>query len=321
MSTSSDPRPWRKRHPILSRVVLFGVGGAIVAAILLLWQADQRERRITELRGLVASYDVLLIIESGPQAVLDSIAKDLSDPDLPADLRMAARRYEAMALRQLVRRGNAPEGAPERIHVALNEARALAGDRDTRNGLRLEQAEAYLEAEDVAKAREALAAGDFGRDGLWAVLRDHYLAIAEAVELGPEAGAKRLEALLGSWKAPLPVDSEVVAGGRRWNLPQVATITVERLARIYATTGKDAGPLWERLSALAALDAREQLIAVKRLMESGLDETAGKGLLNAAARDPAETAAWIEQDPELGRLADSVNLDPNSLKGGAGPSR
>ncbi len=299
MSEHADSRPWRKRHPVLSRVVLFGVGGALVAVMLLLWRQRIEEDRLRELRGLVQSFDLLLVIESGPDQVLRTVAEKLSDPDLPLDLRIARERYTAMAIRRNVQLGRGGDVAWGRIHAAFGKALELAGDRDTRNGLALEWAEAYLEQADVAGARRVLSKGEFGKEGPWALLRDQYLAIAEATELGPEAGAKRLEQILAAWSPPLPLEPRVEAGGRRWNLPQIATITTERLARLYAELGRDPLPLWRRLSELVEKDAREQIICCKALMSIGADDDARRAWARAVKADPKEAATWLKNDRTL----------------------
>lgn len=307
MNASPDTRPWRKRHPIVSRLVLLGVGGAIAATLLILMKNDERDRRIVKLRAMVSSFDVLLILDSGPKKVLEQVEGQLQEPDLPVDLQVAARRYEAMALRRLIRVDEAPKGAQARVHAALEEAVGLAGDRLTRNALLLEQAEAYLEADDHKGARAALARGDFGREGPWAQMRDHYLAIAEASELGSDAGLKRLEAILAKWEAPLPLRPQVSAGGRTWNLPEIATVTAERIARLYAQRDRDQRPIWVRLGELTANDVDEQVICVKRLMAIGAEDDARRILAHALKLDEATTRAWAKDDPVLGPMVDSVN--------------
>lgn len=303
MSESLDPRPWRKRHPILSRVLLFGIGGAVVAVLLLLWQQRQEEDRLTELRGTVAAFDLLLTIQTGPDQVLRAIDEQLRDPELPLDLRIAAERYTAMALRRNAQLGRGGEDTWARVHAAGKRAVELADDRETRNGLLLERAEAYLEQADAEGAREALGRGDFGIDGPWAKLRDQYLAIAEAVELGPEAGARRLEEILARWNPPLPLEPRVEAGGRRWNLPQIATVTTERLVRLYAQLGRDPLPLWRRLSDLVEYDAREQIICCKALMDLGAIDLARRAWARAVAADADEAAAWLKNDRTLQKVA------------------
>ncbi|MDJ0975412.1 MAG: hypothetical protein QNJ98_13185 [Planctomycetota bacterium] len=303
MSESSDPRPWRKRHPVLSRVVLFGIGGAVVAVLLLLWEQRKEEDRLTELRGEVAAFDLLLTIETGPDQVLKVIDEDLSDPELPLDLRIAAERYRAMALRRNVQFGRAKADTWTRVHAAAERAFDLADDRETKNGLLLEWAEAYLEQADPEGAREALARGDFGLDGPWALLRDQYLAIARAVELGPEAGAEHLEQILARWSPPLPLEPRVEAGGRRWNLPQVATVTTERLVRLYQELGRDPLPLWKRLKDLVQKDARELIVCCKAFVSMGEMELARDAWARAVAADADEAAAWVKNDQTLQRVA------------------
>ena len=86
-------------------------------------------------------------------------------------------------------------------------------------------------------------------------------------------------------------------------MPQVATVTTERLVRLYEQLGRDPLPLWKRLSRLVDKDARELIVCCKAFVSMGEMELARSTWVRAVAADPDEAAAWVKNDQTLQMLA------------------
>ena len=303
MSTGTDNRPWRKRHPVLSRVVLFGIGALVVAGLWFAKQQREAEDRHVRLRGELESFDVIIWVPGGPEIVQQKLAADFGG-DLPADLRAGALRWEAMALRHQARDGD--EEAAARIEPTYEKAMALAPDADMRIGLMFERAEARLERDDAEGALALIGAADLPQGGPWALMREHFSALAQALTGDPDEALRRIDAALDELEPPLALEPSVTAGGRTWNRPEIATVATERLALLYQRAGKNEAGIWRRLSALAAYDCPSQVICAKNLVRVGDDVGAATAWGRAVRAAPDEAARWAEQDPALRALQDAA---------------
>jgi hypothetical protein len=296
----SEPRapgmPWRKRHPVVARVLLYALGGALAALLGVLFVRREQEDRVRDREALARELDDLALVHAldpdGSQ-VLRLLQQRFSAPDLPVTMRGRALRWRALALRK--------RGDRAGVEAALAEADALDLPPGERTALALERAEARLEDGDAAGAFAALPPpGPDPADPL-SLLRELLLAQVR-IARGEEASdvARDLRARLEALPTPLPEGPASYVGGRPWSPAEVATVLVEVLARVPG--GTDAGP-WRQLARLAPGDVQAQLSAARGLATQGLGEEARGALARARALDPALAAAEAAKDPVLRALA------------------
>jgi hypothetical protein len=177
------PRPWRKRHPVAARTLLYGAALALVAGGALVW-ANEREKGRQE--GLLTILKGAEDVRSGaPETTLKVVREQVLAASPNADVRLRGRLAEAAALDELRRFAEA-EAAYQALSVDWPAGRA-------RGTLVVPWANMRIRA---GKAPEAKA----------------MLSVPGATEGAPPEWvadlAKRLESV------PLPAASDPPGGGR-----------------------------------------------------------------------------------------------------------
>ncbi len=293
--------PWRKRHPVLSRVWLYALGAALVAGVLVLWSnrrdvddADALAAKRAELNAI----DIVFMTDPDGEGTLKVLDEKFADPDLPADMRGRVLRWRALALRK--------QNAHERVDAALEAADKLDLPPRERGALYLEWAEALTQRGEAKRALAVLARDGQIKDGPLGVLRARELAVATSeVEQGVEATARILEKALAALPRPAPNDPIDYVGGRPWTTAQAATVATQTLMKAVSNPSNVAP--WVRLMAIAPDDLRAQLACSEGFMSSGRPQDAVSAWRRALAINSRAANGWADKSPMLQAVRDLNN--------------
>lgn len=291
----AQQKPWRKRHPVLSRFVLYVLGAGLIATLLLLFFERKDVDRADELQALREELDALALVmaaDSTGHTVLAVLDKKFADADLPPELRGHALRWRAMALRRM-RDAQAAE-------AALEAASALDLPARDRLALRVEWAETRIEARDLVGALKVLPPITEEIDGPLGLLRDRVYAHAHVELDAPDAGIRLLASRLAELRGPLPDQPVDFVGGRPWTMAEAATVATELLA---AHVKYDREKPWLRLARLAADDFDAQVAAARGLAHLARREDALRVWRRAQVLDAAGADSEAARDPALADLA------------------
>ncbi|MCP5069781.1 MAG: hypothetical protein GY946_24705 [bacterium] len=305
-SISPATLPWRKRRPILSRVVLFGLGGALATGLLLMLTQREEEDRGVKLAGELDGFAVLLTMEGGTDEILKKVGEKYGSDQVPAALRASALRWRAMALKR--KAGYEAESGvkPDDVEAAYVEAQAAKPQGETKRALLLEWAEFRLERDDGKGALELIAQGEYSTSPIWAMLAERFASVAVAID-DPTAGAKRLDAALAGAKGRMPMTIVVKSGGVEWTFSAALTNATEKLDLLLAEIGQDARPAWRRLRPLVAKDQLSGLICADALCRHGAMDDARLAFRAAHMLHPDQAKARVEADyPDLQGLLDEL---------------
>ncbi|NNF56892.1 MAG: hypothetical protein HKN04_01495 [Rhodothermaceae bacterium] len=304
--TEVDTRPWRKRHPVLSRFVLYPLGLGLAVLLVVLLMERQDDDTATELRALQQQLDGLsLILVADPSG--DEVLRILDDKfdrdDLPVRTQGRALRWRALAWRRKLNlAADAKDEAGKRTAIAaLDKAHAAAAALDLepaeRYSLALERAEALLEQQRVDEGIAALPPADQAPTPTHDLLRAFTYAQGVRLQDDLETGLGLLRARLGALDAPLEATPVGYVGGREWSRAQVAV----ELANFVTKEGKRPADsdLWLRLRRLAPKNFDLQVAAAL-------------GLLTLSHPDEA-LRAWERARVLNGRLAQAALRKNNEL--------
>ena len=304
----TDTRPWRKRHPVLSRVLLFGVGAVLIVLLVVPYLERMMDDARTKLEGKLTAMEVGLFLGGGPRAVLEQVESDFLEPgDVPSDLKARALRFAALAKKRLGAKGGFES---EVVQAAFAEARSATDDPEARRGLALESAEAHLEVGAFDAAREALASDVLdGAGPVWSLFREVFLAKTEA-DADPAAAAARLDealsAALETGETGARADP-VFVGARTWTLAQVAVhATDKRIVLARGESEEVVRSFWSRLAPLAASDGGSAVLCAAGLVATG-DEPMALEVIQAARRvDPEGVETNLAGQPALKALLQGI---------------
>lgn len=290
-----ETRSWRKRHPVVSRLILYVLGIGIMAVLVHLFLERQAVDEQDRYRAVAQELDgigVIHLLDPDGSQILKLLDEKFSAPDLPPKVKGRALRWRALALRKRPDH----EGA----EAALVAAKALDVPAEEHLALGLEWAVARIEAGQVETAHEVLpTAAEVAPYPALQLLRALLFAQLQEQVGRQDAGAAELEAQLGSLKAPLVEDVLVYVGGREWSALQVATVATEYLA---ARPGAPVAELWRRLARLAPRDLDAQVACARGFLAAGLEAEARSAWDRVQALDPRLAAALAAKEPELGAL-------------------
>lgn len=132
---SGQPLPWRKRHPVLSRVVLYTLGAAIIGVglgLLLERRRVDAADHAVYLHSLLDGFDLTIGTPGGRQIILDTLAEEYARRDIPPDVYQRVLRVRAQI--------EAREGETEHALALLEEAEGIAGTDEIRRATRVERA-------------------------------------------------------------------------------------------------------------------------------------------------------------------------------------
>ncbi len=289
--------PWRKRRPIFSRVVLYVLGGTLIAVVLVLWS---NRRDVDDADALAAkraeldSLDIVFLADPSGEATLRVLDERFDDPSFPVDMRGRVLRWRALALRK--------QDAHDEVDAMLEEALRLDLPLRERGALLLEWAEALTQRGEPKRALEVLAMEGQVEDGPLGILRARELAVAKSEVDGVAETARVLEAALSELPRPAPETPVDYAGGRSWTTAQAATVATQTLMK--AVENPDNVAPWVRLRALAPGDLRAQLACAEGLMAAGREDAAWRAWQHAVRLDADEANGLADKSPTLQAVRD-----------------
>ncbi len=306
MQTPAAELPWRKRHPVISRTLLYGLGLGLAALLIVLFmdrQDDDERTRIAALQEELDGLNLVLLADPTGDAVLAKLDERFSGSDLPLITRGRALRWRAMAWRRKV--GTATDGAAradatEQAEAALEACAALELPPAERSALALEWVEARLERRDVEGARRVWPEADDLPDVPSALLFTLLRAQALRLEEQTPAGVELVRSTLMGLEGPLDTEQKAYVGGRSWTAAEVAV----QMANFMTLVGEaaEARPVWNRLRAAAGGDFDVQAAAARGLAESGARADALQAWRAAKAIHADLAAAEARSDPVLEAL-------------------
>jgi hypothetical protein len=300
--SDSDSQPqlkmisWRKRHPVVSRVVLYALGLALGALLVHLFLERQRQDEQDRFAALAHELDALAtlhVMDPNGTLVLEALDTRFSGADLPIRLQGRALRWRAMAHRK--------REELAKMEAALEKAAALDLAAEERFALQLEWAEGLLAFRKTEEARQVLPpATDSGAAEPLRLLRTllHAQALRQEGKDGDALAV--LQAAVAPLQAPLDPEVRVYVGGRDWTSAQVATVICEWLA---GAPGQNPLEIWRRLHLLAPRSFRAQRACALGFLALDHKDEAEAAWALARVADPREAAASLSLHPALNELS------------------
>lgn len=302
--------PWRKRHPLLSRTLLYGLGCGLAVLILLLFTQRRDQDQAARLGALGAELDGMgLVLATDPTGtrVLELLDEKFpADAGLPVHLRGRALRWRAMAWRARASGAAAARDTPgrelayERADAALEACRALDLEPAERTALKLEWAESRLERRDVAAGIELLPAPEELGTVPERLLRALLLAQARRLEGRQDQALALARTRVMDLEVPVDTKTKAYVGGREWTALEVA-VELAAFATHVAQSPAD-GTLWTRLRLAAPQDYAVQAAAARGLEQLGLADDALTAWRAARRLDADLAAAAARLDPLLAQV-------------------
>lgn len=304
--TPVDTRPWRKRHPVLSRTILYTLGLGLGVLLVVLWNDRKAEDDATAQEAIQKQIDGLgLVLAADPTGdrLLALLDEKFAADDLPVHARQRSLRWRAMGWRRKAETAEtdaARRAAHEAADVAYATALALELPAAERFALRLERAEALLVRKDLAGAREALPELAATPGVTAALMRQFVLAQLMRLEgAGPQACAL-LRSTLKGVRGPLPTEPDAYIGGREWTAAQIA---IELAAFVTSQDGRPSdADLWQHLCALAPSDYEAHKSAALGLLSLGSEDAALQSWRTARRLDPRLAGIEAGRREGLGTL-------------------
>ena len=302
---------WPARHPVLSRALLYGLGLALGAGLLILLALrrgqDARDVLAAKAREM-ENLSVVLLQDPSGEIALKVLDERFPLDELPAALHALRYRMTALALRQA--------GKTDDALAMLAKARTRAqSDRD-RLAIDLEEAEALLLAERYEATRKRLSSRT-------APMAAGQTGIILASLLGAESLAREgrthdawaaLNRTLADMRAPLASAPTWDVGGHAWTETQAAYKATARLSE-WAPGQPEP---WRRLVRLAASDVRVKIECARGLFDAGDESSACNIVRMLSVKHAADIALYVDEGSPL-----AVCLEKNGieLKRGIGRAR
>lgn len=291
------PTPsWRKRHPVLARVVLFGVGAGLVGTLLLQQERrreqdaqDRDQARRARLENLVVDYAT----DPSGATLLKALDEEFPPESVPAHLRALVLRWRGLAL--------AARGDAEACDRAYSLAAMEDHSRRDAGALFVEWARARLELGDAEGALFLLDRPQIVNTGPLGLVTATVRARARTrLGHGVEAQAQ-LERLLAELPVPLPLEPQDWICPIQWSWSDAATTATEELAALRRPEPLSAAQ-WERLAAQAPQHFEAQWKAALALEALGAAEPADRAWSRAVSLDPEFAAALLKREAGLREL-------------------
>lgn len=301
-TTSNEPGgaggalPWRKRHPVAARLLLYGVGLALAGLGLWLWLERRDLDRLDHVAALRARLEqlplVLQVDPSGAEA-LRLLDADFADPGLPDDLEARAQRLRGVIAR--LRKDDA----------GMNRAFARARDLDPSpasvDALTLEWAYCRVDLGDTVGANLLLKAA-VPADPVLAFWRQVVTARMFEASGTPEKGRRGLRTLLDLIPRPFEASPPVWFMLAEWRVEDVAIEAVRWLVEGLPAGSAAAAPIWKRLPELCPRYPNALLAATEGLLAAGDTAQARAIWKRLKDADAAFAAKLAERKPDLAAL-------------------
>ena len=302
----ADTRPWRKRHPVLSRTILYTLGLALGVVIVTLYNQRKAEDDATASEALQKQIDGLgLVLATDPTGdrLLALLDEKFAGEDLPLQARQRSLRWRAMGWRRKAETAESDEArlaAYAAADAAYADALALELPAAERFALRLEQSEALLVRRDLTAARAALPALESAPAPTAALMRQFVLAQLMRLEGQTDEACALLRATLAGVRGPVAVEPDAYIGGREWTTAQIAT---ELAAFVTSQAQRPADvALWKHLRGLAPTDYEAQKSAALGLLALGAADDALAAWRVARSLDPRLAATEAGRNEQLAGL-------------------
>ena len=312
-----DSRPWRKRRPVLSRVVLYGLGLAaagVIAFLLATRKKQDDEDQLEILRQRLLNLPATVLgVPGGENEVLKVLASDdFTDEDLPNDIKSLVERTRAMALRRKLIDPTKTMEVRAQVDAALQKAKALA-PAEQQQALALEWAESRVESGTTEGVAALLSDPAVAWTWQPAKILRAYLEAAILAQDGDRPGAtKHLDSQLAALAAPLSTSEDHFIGGKPWSPAEAALVATEKLARLHGGQGE--ARIWERIRALAPDHWRAHVRAAEAFATMGRQELALEAWNAGLAANEAEAKGSLEADPTIRELKKLLAETREALK-------
>lgn len=280
--------PWRLRHPVLSRSLLYGLGVVVLAGLVVVWMnrraLDDADQHLA-LQKKLENLSIPLQQDPSGTVVLRALDEDYPLASLPVDLRALHHRVRALALASSGRLDEA---------IAAGAAAVTAETSGVGRDLaRLEHARMLLRAERDDEATSVL--GDPPSDSASELLVRALWAQAQATAAVRKDQREQARGLLqGAWDRlpePLSASGELFFEGHDWTGPEVVFALARDLADLQAPEA--AAATWRRLLRVAPGDARVAVEAAIGLDAAGAPADAEAALGQAREIDPVAGTAYL----------------------------
>lgn len=303
---------WRRRHPVLSRGLLYGACALLVALAVGLLQRRQdtdREDRLDYLSARLDALDVLAVNDDTGDEVSKVLDELFAELDLTADLRQRALR--ARAFNHLKR-----EAWGEAL-ADLGAARALATDPLVAEAIALERAQVLILAGRADEAESELEALPGTAHVALAAWRDIQRAqVLEGRDRRDDA-IRLLDEALVALPRPLAAAEAVVIHQTAWTPAAAALQATHALTDLLGPKRPAAAP-WVRLLALAPGDLTAAFFAARALQQGGHEAEALRAWTHAVVLNGGRPPPQGASDPDL-RALEELRVD--FLKPGTGSGR
>lgn len=308
--TSEGPSPaggWRKRHPVASRLLLYGLGLALFAGLFFAWNRRRAEDADAVLRAERMKLEnlVLLLPRGGDSASMKARAEVYLNI-LDTEYAIEAQHASLLPLRARMRAlGLRAAGRHEEAAALLVGLDAEALPSDEQVALGLERVEARLDAsQGEAALADVRSLAGLLRDRPVAALLARSLEARALEAAGDREGAAALLAQarldLG---ASLPAVPKLSLAGHDWSLGEALVSAV----RAESAWGADPQAPWLHVLAVAGDDARLVLEAAAALARLGASE-AGEALERGARLDETLALSFAQSEPALAALPRGAEL-------------
>ena len=281
--------PWRLRHPVLSRSLLYGLGLVLLVVLVMAWMDRRAVNEADEHLALQKKMENLSIpLQQDPSGtvVLRALEEDYPLAGLPDDLRGLHHRMRALALASAGRLDEAIAAGAEAVNAeSPGVGRELA---------QLEHARMLLRAKRNDEALGALRdpPSDLDTIPLVGVFRAQTRATVAVRQEQREQAKGLLAKAWGGLAEPLPASSEVFFEGHDWTGAEVVFALARDLADLQDPEG--AAATWRRLLRVAPGDARVAVEAAIGLEAAGASSDAEAALGRAREINAVNGAAYLE---------------------------
>jgi tetratricopeptide (TPR) repeat protein len=294
------PRSWRKRHPVLARAVLYGlglaVGGLLFWLLVLRGETDRQDRH----EALRAELDQLaVVLQADPQGtvLLRALEDRYSDPSLPLDVRQRAARWRGYALHLA--------GRADESNRAYATTAMLDLPRREMGALYLEWARCRLERGEADEALFLLDRPVIVGTGPLGLLGATIRARARVQEGGSATEAARglLWRLEEASRAPRDGQVDWVCPVE-WRLEEAAVTAAEEVASLLGAAEASPEP-WRLLARIAPDHFEAQWKCARAFHGLGLKAEAREALGRARRIDSRELQALARREPALAALLEA----------------
>jgi hypothetical protein len=292
-------KPWRKRHRVLSRVLLFGLGALLVAGLVLLYferKEQDKQDRWDYLEARLAQLDLVLLKDPSGAEVEKILGEEFGDEDLPARLRHGALRAHAAV--------SGVRGDFDGALVLLTKARHVAPGSVERFATSIEAARVHVEAGRAAMALGLLEDAAPGGQPVLAIWRAIVRAEAHAADGRPGDARSTLNGALDALPRPLPDGPVVTVALSPWTPGAAAHLATREL--VDSPGSKPSGEPWRRLLELAPEDFDVAVSVAKAHLDLGFEAEARAAWRRAESLAPAKAAELADNDPTLAGLRDGT---------------